>query len=176
MQWKRQRVCSPLRRREGGRRDGPARLAASGPDAVGPVEEELVLPIFPLGLVALPYGVVPLHIFEARYRVLFSTLLHGESDIDEDLVQPESPFLASRRFGISCIFSRSEEDSTSSSTIASVGTIMNITKHEQLQDGQMDILCEGAHRFKILEVIEEKPVLLCRYVAQTRKLPYRNFD
>ena len=26
----------------------------------------------------------------------------------------------------------------------------------------MDILCEGAQRFRILEVVEEKPVLLCR--------------
>jgi len=31
------------------------------------------------GLVALPSAEVPLQIFEARYRVLFNTLLAGES-------------------------------------------------------------------------------------------------
>ena len=35
------------------------------------------LPIFPLGIVALPAADVPLQIFEARYRVLFSTLMAG---------------------------------------------------------------------------------------------------
>ena len=35
------------------------------------------LPIFPLSMVALPAADVPLQIFEARYRVLFATLLAG---------------------------------------------------------------------------------------------------
>jgi len=58
---------------------------------------EFVLPIFPLGLVALPDGVVPLHIFEARYRVLFNTLLHGEKDVDDDMVDMESPFRGTKK-------------------------------------------------------------------------------
>lgn len=33
--------------------------------------EVITLPIFPLGLVAMPAAETPLHIFEARYRVLF---------------------------------------------------------------------------------------------------------
>jgi Lon protease-like protein len=35
------------------------------------------LPLFPLNLVALPTIECPLQIFEARYRVLFTTLLAG---------------------------------------------------------------------------------------------------
>jgi len=50
------------------------------------------LPIFPLSLVAAPGGDVPLQIFEARYRVLFNTLLAGADDVDEGLVDEESPF------------------------------------------------------------------------------------
>jgi ATP-dependent Lon protease len=43
-------------------------------------------------LVAAPGGDVPLQIFEARYRVLFNTLLAGADDVDEGLVDEESPF------------------------------------------------------------------------------------
>ena len=38
------------------------------------------LPLFPLNLVAFPGADVPLHIFEARYRVLFNTLLDGADE------------------------------------------------------------------------------------------------
>ena len=58
------------------------------------------LPIFPLGLVAFPTMEVPLTIFEARYRVLFSTLLADARDIDQELVQQDSLFRGSRQFGM----------------------------------------------------------------------------
>ena len=38
------------------------------------------LPIFPLNLVAFPGADGPLHLFEARYRVLFTTLLDGADE------------------------------------------------------------------------------------------------
>ena len=48
-------------------------------------EEEQVtatheMPIFPLGVVAMPTVDTILQIFEARYRVLFHTLLDGEHE------------------------------------------------------------------------------------------------
>ena len=111
------------------------------------------------------YIQVPLHIFEARYRVLFNTLLAGEAGIDEDMVDDTSPFKATKKFGISCVFERGagggDGDATTSS-IASVGTVMSICEHHLLEDGQMDILSEGKRRYRILEVVKEKPVLLCR--------------
>lgn len=42
-----------------------------GREASGEDVQVKVLPIFPLGLVAMPAAETPLHIFEARYRVLF---------------------------------------------------------------------------------------------------------
>ena len=50
-------------------------------------------PIFPLGLVALPYEFVPLHIFEPRYRAMFAECLERESEFGivwatEDGLQP----------------------------------------------------------------------------------------
>ena len=49
--------------------------AAAGSKAVPGTKEKI--PIFPLSSVALPAAEFPLQIFEARYRVLFSTLLAG---------------------------------------------------------------------------------------------------
>ena len=37
-------------------------------------------PIFPLGLVALPHELVPLHIFEPRYRTMFAECLERDSE------------------------------------------------------------------------------------------------
>ena len=52
-----------------------------------------VMPIFPLDVVALPMFEIPLHIFEARYRALFNTLLHGNEGLDDTMIDETSPFL-----------------------------------------------------------------------------------
>ncbi|GFH32734.1 Lon N-terminal domain-containing protein, partial [Haematococcus lacustris] len=78
----------------------------------------MTLPIFPLNVVALPSQTVPLMIFEARYRVLFSTLLHGEEGVDEGLVQKDSPFAGTKRFGM-CFVDKEGR-------LASVGTTLEI--------------------------------------------------
>jgi Lon protease-like protein len=36
---------------------------------------------------------IPLHIFEARYRALFNTLLHGNEGLDDAMIDETSPFL-----------------------------------------------------------------------------------
>ena len=87
------------------------------------------LPVFPLGVVPVPFQNVPLHIFEARYRVLFSTLLYGESDIDEGLADPESEFAGSKEFGM-CYIDKE-------GNIASVGSLLNIGQHQKLDDGKL---------------------------------------
>eukprot|EP00887_Chlorella_sp_A99_P005355 scaffold1.g5355.t1 len=51
------------------------------------------LPIFPLSIVALPAADVPLQIYEARYRVLFSTLLAGAEGVEEGLVSTDKPWI-----------------------------------------------------------------------------------
>jgi hypothetical protein len=35
-----------------------------------------------------------------RYRVLFNTLMAGEADIEDGLVQTESPFAGTKQFGM----------------------------------------------------------------------------
>lgn len=122
----------------------------------GAVEDDssrfLTTPIFPLNVVALPAATVPLQIFEARYRVLFSTLLSGLEGIDKELIQQDSPFLGTRRFGM-CF--------TSQEGMAKVGTLLEIQQHLPLEDGRMLITSKGVERFQILRIVQERPVLVC---------------
>ena len=116
-----------------------------------------VLPVFPLGLVPLLYSDVPLRIFEARYRILFSTILHGTSvaaGLEEGLEQREAPWCGTRRFGMCFADERGQ--------VARVGGILEVAQHEQLEDGQMLVTSKVVGRFQIEEVLEERPLLVCR--------------
>lgn len=112
------------------------------------------LPIFPLGMVALPSADVPLQIFEARYRVLFSTLMAGAKGVDEGLVNTEKPWCGTRLFGMAFYDQRNQG-------LASIGTLLEITEHANLDDGRILVNNIGRQRFRILDVVEEKPVLIC---------------
>ena len=138
------------------RRSEPSRLRASvgGEEEPAGSGETRVLPIFPLSIVPVPFSQVPLHIFEARYRVLFNTLLLGSEDVDEGLANAESPFASSKEFGM-CYVDKE-------GNIASVGSILQIGQHQQLEDGRLYIQNTALKRFTVTEVVEEKPVLVCK--------------
>jgi Lon protease-like protein len=83
-------------------------------------------PLFPLGLVAVPHELVPLHIFEERYRAM----------IDECLAD-------GREFGIVW----AAEDG-----LRSNGCAMEVTEVlERHDDGRIDILTRGTRPFRIVE-------------------------
>jgi Lon protease-like protein len=93
---------------------------------VGDADDRL-LGLFPLGIVLLPGEVVPLHIFEERYRKL----------IGERLEEGE--------FGIVL----AEEDA-----VRECGTTARVAQLvEEMDDGRMNILVEGMRRFRIVEVL-----------------------
>lgn len=91
-----------------------------------------------------------------RYRVLFSTLLAGSDKVDEGLVQQNSPFAGSRRFGM-CYY---EQDSKRG-RLSAIGTTLEI--HDVLLEdqGRMIVTNKGIERFKIIGIIKEAPVLIC---------------
>lgn len=97
-------------------------------------EEPRVLPIFPLNVVLFPGMVLPLRIFEPRYRLMVRRLLAGD-----------------RQFGISLIQEGEEAGDAASSH--AVGTLAEISGHEILPDGQIMIVAVGVRRIAI-----EKPV------------------
>ena len=83
-------------------------------------------PLFPLGIVALPHELVPLHIFEQRYRTMISECLERGSE-----------------FGI--VWGDDEG-------LRAVGCAMEITDVlERMDDGRMNILTRGTRPFRIVD-------------------------
>jgi Lon protease-like protein len=89
-------------------------------------------PLFPLGLVALPHELVPLHIFEPRYRTMIAECLeHG------------------REFGLVW----ADEDGP-----REIGCAMEITEIlERHPDGRLDILTRGTRPFELLAEQDDLP-------------------
>jgi Lon protease-like protein len=89
-------------------------------------------PLFPLSLVLLPQELVPLHIFEERYKVMIGECL------DED-----------REFGILWL---------SDDGLKQIGCSARISRVlERFDDGRLNILVEGAEPFRLLRRIEDLP-------------------
>lgn len=102
------------------------------------------IPIFPLSVVALPNVVVPLHIFEPRYRVLFNTILSGDEGVEEALVVKDSEFVGCRKFGMCLVDSKGR--------LAGIGTTLEVQQFLPLDDGRLYITSKGVERFTITKV------------------------
>ena len=97
------------------------------------------IPLFPLpNLVLFPHIVVPLHIFEERYKLMINTC------IDRDEV-----------FGLVLLRSGAEEETEE--TIHRVGMTARIVQVERLEDGRLNILGEGEDRFRIYRFTQQTP-------------------
>jgi len=80
--------------------------------------------LFPLSLVTFPTKIVPLHIFEERYKVLISECLNNKSE-----------------FGI--VYQNNN-------TLAEYGCSMNVLEVvKKYPDGRMDIITKGKNIFKL---------------------------
>jgi ATP-dependent Lon protease len=92
------------------------------------------LPLFPLpDVVLFPQEVLPLHIFEPRYRMMLRTVL--ETD---------------RRFGVVRWDPNQQE-------MAQVGCCAEILQHQTQDDDRSNIVTLGQQRFRVLEVVREAP-------------------
>ena len=83
-----------------------------------------------------------------------STLLDGDADIDQGLVSDDKPWKGTRRFGMAYYDQQA-------GGLASIGTVLEIREHSTMEDGRMLIENVGRERFKIKDVVEEKPILVC---------------
>ncbi len=97
------------------------------------------LPLFPLGTVLLPGLVLPLHVFEERYRALVRDLLDG----------PEG---APRRFGVVAIRSGTEVGAGAARTLHDVGCAAEVRRVEELPDGRFLLVTVGGRRFALRDV------------------------
>jgi Lon protease-like protein len=98
------------------------------------------LPLFPLNTVLFPGQLLPLHIFEPRYRQMIGECIqHGQA------------------FGVVLI--RSGEEVGDVAEPYEVGTTAHIVQVESETDGRMNILCVGKARFRIAHLVHDKPYL-----------------
>ena len=89
------------------------------------------IPLFPLDVVLLPRMVLPLHVFEPRYKKMIGLCL------DEKI-----------EFGMVLATEK---------TVATVGCTAVVTeKVMEYSDGRMDIITEGRSVFHVNEILEEK--------------------
>ena len=92
------------------------------------------LPLFPLPEVVLfPNEVLPLHIFESRYRIMLKSVLESDSLFGVIKWDPETK------------------------SMANVGCCAHVIKHQTSDDGRSNIITIGQQRFQILEVTRSKP-------------------
>jgi Lon protease-like protein len=89
-------------------------------------------PLFPLGLVLIPHELVPLHIFEDRYKLMISECLEHE-----------------REFGIVWLADDGLKEIGCSARVSRV--------LERFDDGRMNVLVEGSAPFRLLRRIEDLP-------------------
>lgn len=96
------------------------------------------LPMFPLGTVLMPYMVLPLHIFEPRYRTMFRDLMDGD-----------------REFGVVQIARGSETGG--GDVREDTGTVARILQAEELEDGRWVAVTVGTRRLRVLEWYPDDP-------------------
>ena len=94
--------------------------------------QEQEFPLFPLGIVALPTELVPLHIFEERYKTMIGACIEQESE-----------------FGIVWL---------SDDGLKSVGCACVVERVlERMPDGRLNLVCRGTRPFRLLERVEHLP-------------------
>jgi Lon protease-like protein len=103
-----------------------------------------MLPLFPLGAVLYPGMLLPLHIFEERYRQLVRDLLDG--------TEP-------RRFGVIAIRKGRETGIDGVHSLYEIGCTATLRRVDQHEDGRFDIVTLGTQRFRLLRLDQTRPYL-----------------
>jgi Lon protease-like protein len=103
------------------------------------------LPLFPLGSVLFPGLVLPLHVFEERYRLLVRELLE----------LPEG----ARRFGVVAIRQGREVGPDGVLALFDVGCVAELRRAQAYDDGRFDVVTVGAERFSLSAVDDARPYL-----------------
>lgn len=104
------------------------------------------LPLFPLGTVLFPGLLLPLHIFEERYRRLVEHLV----GLPEG--QP-------RRFGVVAIREGWEVGAAGVKALHTVGCTAELREVEAYPDGRFDLVSHGVQRFHLGPVDDSLPYL-----------------
>ncbi|MGH3070159.1 MAG: LON peptidase substrate-binding domain-containing protein [Streptosporangiaceae bacterium] len=102
------------------------------------------LPLFPLGTVLYPGLLLPLNIFEERYRELVRDLLDG----------PEP-----RRFGVIAIRKGRETGVDGISSLYQIGCTATLREVAEQEDGRYLLVTVGTQRFRLASLDDSRPYL-----------------
>ena len=112
------------------------------------------IPIFPLpGVVLLPGTLLPLHIFEPRYRAMVADALAGDRTIGMAMMRP------------------GWERAGRNPAILPVGGAGTIVDVDELPDGRYDIVLQGEFRYRILDESAPAPYRVAR-VERIPSIPF----
>jgi len=103
------------------------------------------LPLFPLATVLFPGLVLPLHVFEERYRLLVRELVDAAPG-------------AGARFGVVALRS-GRELGTDLPDLHDVGCTAELRRVQPYEDGRFDIVTTGGARFRVRELDTSRPYL-----------------
>ena len=93
------------------------------------------IPIFPLPLVMMPNELLPLHIFEEKYRDMLTDVVATDRTFGVNLFEPESEFI-------------------DRPAIESVGCAAQIRDFDTQDDGRSNIITLGVTRYRIIEYLD----------------------
>lgn len=102
------------------------------------------LPLFPLGTVLYPGLLLPLNIFEERYR----QLVH-------DLLEAPEP----RRFGVIAIRKGRETGVDGISALHEIGCTATLREVAEQDDGRFHLVTVGSQRFRLASLDDSRPYL-----------------
>jgi len=120
-------------------------------------ERAQVIPLFPLETVLFPHTMLPLHIFEPRYREMVLYCLETDSP-----------------FGIVLI--REGREVGGDAEPFEVGTLARIGRLRRLSDGRFHLIALGEERFHIQRLIRDETPYLQAEVVSWRDHPPLNWD
>jgi Lon protease-like protein len=103
--------------------------------AAGPT---LTLPMFPLGTVLFPYALLPLHVFEPRYRLMTRHVLDGDGE-----------------FGVVLIERGSEVGG--GDTRFDVATVARVVQAGEMPDGRYALTTVGMRRVRVVRWLPDDP-------------------
>ena len=107
--------------------------------------ETTLLPLFPLRLVLFPGQVLPLHIFEPRYRLMINQCVEEERPFGVVLMREDTPDWRAYHGEVELPHE--------------VGTTAHVRRLERLADGRLNIITLGLHRFRVRKLRFDMPFL-----------------
>ena len=115
----------------------------------------ITIPIFPLNLVLFPNSDLPLHIFEDRYKQMVHFCVQNKQPVRIALL-------------------KEAKEVGEYATPYNVGTLGYITSTNQNPDGTIEIVVTGKSKFRISELLYDKPYLSA--TVETIEPSFDNLD